>query len=193
MSPTRYCQRWPQNPSNRCELFDVQQPAELTVEPLTTQSGRMLVTFDRTVPVPTSSAENRIGYAQNLVGRASGMLLTEGDDGARTGAAPAVPRWLCPASCDAPAVPRWLCRAGCTVPAVPHRLCRAGCTPPAVPRQLGVPLRCSRRCCRSYPPSSLPLCALHRRQTCHCLHHTDDRARHHKCCGLLTELRRISL
>ena len=143
------------------QLFDVQQPPELTV----THSGLMQehsssLSIER-FPSQRAVQENRIGHAQNLVGRALGLLLTEGDDGARTGAAPAVPRRLCPASCAAPAVSRQqsstgVCRAGCArlrcascaAPAVPHRLycfgtaapmvaapqCRAGSARPAVPR-----------------------------------------------------------
>ena len=164
VSPTRYCQRWPQNPSNRCELFDVQQPPELTVELSTTQSGRM--------QEHSSSPSTERFPSQRALQR------TESDTHRI---------WL--AELQVYFSPRATMERGL----VPRPQCRAGSARPAVPRQLGGPLRCSRRCCRSYPRSSLPLCALHRRQTCHCLHHTDDRARHHKCCGLLTELRRISL
>ena len=93
MSPTRYCQRWPQNPFNRCELFDVQQTPELTVELSTTQSGRMQghssSPSTERFPSQRGSAENRIGYAQNLVGRAFDVLLRAT---MRTGAAPVVPR-----------------------------------------------------------------------------------------------------
>ena len=189
MCPTRYCQRWPQNPFNRCELFDVQQTPELTVELSTTQSGRMqehssspsIEGFpSRRAVQSTESDKHRIWLTELL-----GVLLTEGDD----------EDW-CRAGCTVPAVPRRKCRAGDAALAVPRWLCHAGAAraaAPTAPRQLGRSLRCSRSCCRSYPPSSLPLCALPRHQTCHCLHFTDDRKRHHKRCGHLTELRRKSL
>ena len=172
VSPTRHCQRWPQNPSNRCELFDVQQPPETHRgafdNTVWTNAGALLVTFDRTFPVPTSSAENRIGYAQNLVG-----------------AAPAGLHRLRRTSCAAPA------------PEVPHRLCRAGCTPAAVPRRLrraswvgicGVAAAAAARThqvlCHSVRFPGVKRATV--------TNHTGDGERHHKRCGLLTELRRIS-
>ena len=122
-----------------CEPFDVQQPPELTVELLTTQSGRMQEhsSSPSTERFPSQRAVQRTESGTHRI-------------------------WLAELQvCFSP-------RATMERGLVPRQLCRAGCARPAASRQLGGPLRCSRGCCRSYPLSSLPLCALPWRQTCHC-------------------------
>ena len=135
MSPTRYCQRWPQNPSNRCELFDVQQPPELTVELSTTQPGRMQehssspsterFPSQRTVQ-STGSGKHRIWLAELQVCFSPRATMERG----------LVPRQLCRAGCARPAATRQLCRAGCAAPAALCRLCRTGSVVPPAPRWL---------------------------------------------------------